>query len=59
MNNRKKDVITAICLSVFIITFAVCFVTFFKPFYYLEIDLLNIVENNRIAKDIIIKNYNR
>ena len=58
MNNRKRDVVTAICLSVFIITFAVCFVTFFKPFYYLEIDLLDIVNTSFVSKDIIIKNYN-
>ncbi len=57
MNNRKRDILTALCLSLFIISFAVCFVTFFKPLYYLDIDLLHISEYSGYAKDIIIKNY--
>ena len=57
MNNRKRDIFTALCLSLFIISFAVCFVTFFKPLYYLDIELLNISEWSGIDKDIIIKNY--
>ena len=57
MNNRKRDIFTALCLSLFIISFAVCFVTFFKPLYYLDIELLNISEWSGIPKDIIIKNY--
>ena len=58
MSNRKRDVFTALCLSLFIISFAVCFITFFKPLYYLDIDRLNIVKYSCVAKDIIIKNYN-
>lgn len=57
MNNRKRDILTALCLSLFIISLAVCFVTFFKPLYYMDIDLLHISEYSGYAKDIIIKNY--
>lgn len=57
MNNRKKDIFTALILSLFIISFAVCFVTFFKPLYYMDIELLHISEYSGYAKDIIIKNY--
>ena len=57
MNNRKRDILTALCLSLFIISFAVCFVTFFKPLYYMDIDLLHISEWSGISKEVIIKNY--
>ena len=57
MSNRKRDILTALCLSVFIITSAVCFVTFFKPLYYMDVDMLHISEYSGYAKDIILKNY--
>ena len=40
--SRKKDIFLALLLTIFFISFAVCFTVFFKPLYYFDIDYLNI-----------------
>lgn len=57
MNNRKKDILTAVLLSLFIISFAVCFIIFFKSLYHLDIDLLHISEYSGYTKEVLIRNY--
>lgn len=56
--NRKRDIVLAFILALFIISFAVCLTVFFKPIYYLDIDLLNITELTDLTKEALIKNYN-
>lgn len=55
--NRKKDIVTALCLTIFIITFAICFTVFFKPLYYFDIQYLNIDKMVSMNIETIKKNY--
>lgn len=55
--SRKKDIFLALLLTVFFISFAVCFTVFFKPLYYFDIDYLNIDKYVLIDIETIKKNY--
>ena len=55
--NRKIDLLTALILSIFIITFAICFTVFFKQLYYFDIDYLNITDYVSLSKETIKHNY--
>lgn len=54
---RKKDIIIAIILTIFIISFAIVFTVFFKPLYYFDINYLNIDELSGLSSTLIKKNY--
>ena len=45
MTYSKKDILTSISFMLFIISFSVVFVVFFKPLYYFDIHHLKLVEN--------------
>ena len=55
--NRKKDIVLAFILTIFIITLSVVLTVFFKQLYYFDIDYLNIPAISGVSKDIIQKNY--
>lgn len=55
--NRKKDIVLALLLTIFIITLAVVFTVFFKQLYYFDIDYLNIPTMSGVSKEVIKKNY--
>ena len=55
--SRKKDIFLALLLTIFFISFAVCFTVFFKPLYYFDIDYLNIDKYVLIDIETIKKNY--
>jgi len=57
INNRKKDILLAIILSLFIISFAVVFTVFFKQLYYFDIDYLDLVQKTGMSKETIQTNY--
>lgn len=57
MNNRIRDIILALLLTIFIISFAVVFTVFCKPIYYFDIDFLHIAENTGLSRDVIKENY--
>lgn len=57
MNYSKKDILTAISLMLFIITFAIVFTMFFKPLYYSEIYRLGIDLTSGMSIDTIKENY--
>lgn len=57
MNNRKRDIILAIILTLFIISFAVVFTVFFKQLYYFDIDYLNIAKSTGMTHEVIKENY--
>lgn len=56
-NSRKRDIVLALVLTVFIICFAVVFTVFFKQLYYFDIDYLNIAKNTGLSHEIIKQNY--
>ncbi len=58
MSKKTSNILLAISAMLFIISFAVVFIVFLKPFYYFEIDNLGIAQYSGYAKEIIIKNYN-
>jgi len=51
------DVVTALVLFLFIVSFSVTVTLNFRPLYYMDIDLLAIEERSGIPKDEIIENY--
>lgn len=51
------DVVTALVLFLFIVSFSVTLTLNFRPLYYMDIDLLEIEERSGIPKDEIIENY--
>ncbi|GAA3650584.1 TIGR01906 family membrane protein [Asaccharospora irregularis] len=55
--NKVVQTIIAISLSLCILILMVKFALAFKPFYYFEVDRLNIEATSNISKDEIIKNY--
>ena len=50
MTYSKKDILTSISFMLFIISFSVVFVVFFKPLYYFDIHHLKLVENTHYRK---------
>ena len=57
MKNRKKDIVLAVTLSLFIISFAIVFTVFFKYLYYFDIHYLDITSYTYMSEDIIKMNY--
>lgn len=55
--NRKRDIVLALMLTVFFISFAVVFTVFFKQLYYFDISYLNIEQYVSLDVDTIKKNY--
>lgn len=55
--NRKKDIILALVLTLFLITLAICLTVFFKPLYYYDIYNLNICNIVNMDVETIKKNY--
>lgn len=55
--NRKKDIVLALILTIFIISLAVVITVFFKQLYYFDIDYLDIPSMSGVSKDIIKQNY--
>lgn len=53
----KKDVVLAIALMFFIISFAIVFTVFFKQLYYFEISHLQLDKSVGLDKTTIIENY--
>ena len=52
------DLIPAVLLALFILTFAIVFVLFFKPLFYLDIKLFHLEEAAGMSVDQIRKTYN-
>ena len=57
MTYSKKDILTSISFMLFIISFSVVFVVFFKPLYYFDIHHLKLVENTHYTYQQIKENY--
>ena len=57
MTYSKKDILTSMSFMLFIISFSVVFVAFFKPLYYFDIHHLKLVENTRYTYQQIKENY--
>ena len=57
MKNRKRDILLALMLTLFIICFAVIVTVFFKQLYYFDIDYLKISEFSGVPKEVIKTNY--
>lgn len=57
MTYSKKDILTSISFMLFIISFSVVFVAFFKPLYYFDIHHLKLVENTHYTYQQIKENY--
>ena len=57
MSYSKKDILTSISFMLFILSFAIVFVVFFKPLYYFDIDHLKLVENTRYTYQQLKENY--
>ena len=57
MSKSKKDILTSISFMLFILSFAIVFVVFFKPLYYFDIDHLKLVENTRYTYQQLKENY--
>ena len=57
MSYSKKDILTSISFMLFILSFAIVFVVFFKPLYYFDIDHLKLVENTHYTYQQIKENY--
>ncbi|MEG0366811.1 MAG: TIGR01906 family membrane protein [Coprobacillus sp.] len=57
MKNRKKDILLALILTVFIISFAVVITVFFKQLYYFDIGYLDIAKDTGLSVEVIKKNY--
>ena len=55
--NRKKDIVLALILTIFIISLAVVITVFCKQLYYIDIDYLNIPATSGVTKEIIKHNY--
>lgn len=55
--NRKKDIILALVLTLFLITLAICLTVFFKPLYYYDIYNLNIHKIVNMDVETIKHNY--
>lgn len=55
--NRKKDIVLALILTIFIISLAVVITVFFKQLYYFDIDYLHIPQSSGVSKDVIKTNY--
>lgn len=58
MNFRKRDILLALLLTIFFISFAVTFTVFFKPLYYFDIKYLGIDEAVNMSVSTIKENYN-
>ncbi|MCD8028270.1 MAG: TIGR01906 family membrane protein [Erysipelotrichaceae bacterium] len=56
-NNRLRDIVLALLLTVFLICFAVTFTVFFKPLYYFDIDYLHIDQLVGMSKETLKANY--
>lgn len=59
MKSRIQDYLLSLVFTVFIISFSVCFVIFFKPFYTLEVNLLHIDQMVDLSKSTILHNYSQ
>ena len=57
MTYSKKDILTSISFMLFILSFAIVFVVFFKPLYYFDIHHLKLVENTHYTYQQIKENY--
>lgn len=57
ITSRKKDIVLALVLTIFLISFAVVFTVFFKQLYYFDIHFLNIDQYVSLDVDTIKKNY--
>ena len=57
MSYSRKDAFIACCLVIFIITFAVIFVVFFKQLYYSDINYLGIDITSGLSQTTIKENY--
>ena len=55
--SRKRDIVLALFLTVFIICLAVIITVFFKQLYYFDIDYLKIAESTGLSREVIQKNY--
>ena len=55
--NRKRDIVLAIILTLFIISLAVCITVFCKQLYYFDIGYLHLVEKTGLSYDVIKENY--
>lgn len=55
--NRKRDIVLALLLTIFIISFAVTVTVFFKPLYYLDISYLDISSLTGLSKEVLQHNY--
>jgi len=57
ITNRKRDILLALILTIFLISFAVVFTVFFKQLYYFDIHFLNIDQYVSLDVETIKKNY--
>ena len=55
--SRKRDIVLALFLTVFIICLAVIITVFFKQLYYFDIDYLKIAESTGLSREVIQRNY--
>ena len=58
MKQSLLSIFSGILFTILFITIGLCVSLFFKPFYYMEIDRLDISENSGYSKEEIIENYN-
>ncbi len=58
MKQSLLSIFSGILFTILFITIGLCVSLFFKPFYYIEIDRLDISENSGYSKEEIIENYN-
>lgn len=56
-NSKLLSIIMSIAIAVFILSAAIAFPILYRPFYYGQIDELELVEKTGLGKDIIIEAY--
>ena len=53
MKNKLLSVVFAIALAILILTFSIGLPIYFRPFYYIQIDTLDMVENTGYSYEVI------
>lgn len=57
LKNRILTVLLAICIVIFVITFSIGLPIYFRPFYYMQIEPLNLEEETGYTKEEIKQGY--
>ncbi len=52
------DLFTGLLFTIFFISIGLSIALFFRPFYYMEVDRLHIVEDSGYSREEILENYN-